>query len=252
MQAKDNPADLINMALEKLVKAQMELPGHSTLDEMTSTIRTEVNEDFFAAIVSRMDEVDRARLLEMLRVPAGDRSRFDELKRPAKAPTVSHLREPLAHLDRREALVATAMWLQGFRQGRWSTSPGRRRCWTPPRCASEETDRTNQVESLFGETAIPECWKPQIAPTTGRQRMRLPFPRVPCEAFPVWALAVWRNGRNLQMRLVTAEKNGSARRIETHTRSGQIFMVLASGDHQDFAITDLPLTEPVHFMTEQK
>jgi hypothetical protein len=113
VQTKDNPADLINVALEKLVKARMELPGYSTLDEMASAIRTEVNEDFFAAIVSRMDEVEQARLLGLLRVPAGGRSRFDELKRPAKAPTVSHLREHLAHLDRLEVLGATVTWLEG-------------------------------------------------------------------------------------------------------------------------------------------
>ncbi|MFP8887900.1 Tn3 family transposase [Streptomyces mangrovi] len=118
VQTKDNPADLINVALEKLVKARMELPGYSTLDEMALAIRTEVNEDFFAAIVSRMDEVEQARLLGLLRVPAGGRSRFDELKRPAKAPTVSHLREHLAHLDRLEALGATATWLQGVPPGK--------------------------------------------------------------------------------------------------------------------------------------
>ena len=32
-QAKDNPADLINVALEELVRARLELPGYSTLDE---------------------------------------------------------------------------------------------------------------------------------------------------------------------------------------------------------------------------
>lgn len=94
------------------------MPGYSTLNEMASGIRTEVNGDFFAAIVSRMDEVEQARLLGLLRVPAGGRSRFDELKRPAKASTVSHLREHLAHLDRLEALGATATWLQGVPPGK--------------------------------------------------------------------------------------------------------------------------------------
>lgn len=42
VQTMHNPADLINVALEKLVKARMELPGYSTLDEMASAIRTEV------------------------------------------------------------------------------------------------------------------------------------------------------------------------------------------------------------------
>lgn len=118
VQTKDNPADLINVALEKLVKARLELPGYTTLDEMASAIRTEVNEDFFARIVSRMDEVERARLLGLLRVPAGARSRFDELKRPAKSPTISHLREHLKFLDGLELLGRTVTWLEGVPPGK--------------------------------------------------------------------------------------------------------------------------------------
>ncbi|MCC2280856.1 DUF4158 domain-containing protein [Streptomyces sp. ET3-23] len=90
VQTKDNPADLINVALERL-----ELPGYTTLDAMASEIRSEVNTRFFEMIASRIDDVDTARVLELLRVMPGSRSRFDELKRPAKAPSVSHLREHL-------------------------------------------------------------------------------------------------------------------------------------------------------------
>ncbi|MBQ1095040.1 Tn3 family transposase [Streptomyces sp. b94] len=118
VQTKDNPADLINVALEKLVKARLELPGYSTLDEMASAIRTEVNEEFFARIVARMDEVEQARLLGLLRVPPGARSRFDELKRPAKSPTISHLREHLKYLDGLELLGRTGVWLEGVPPGK--------------------------------------------------------------------------------------------------------------------------------------
>jgi hypothetical protein len=41
--AKNRPADLINIALEKVVEAGLELPGFSTFDKMASKIRTEVN-----------------------------------------------------------------------------------------------------------------------------------------------------------------------------------------------------------------
>lgn len=118
VQAKDNPADLINVALEKLVKARLELPGYTTLDEMAAAIRTKVNEDFFARVVSCMDEVEQVRLLALLRVVAGSRSKFDELKRPAKAPTVSHLREHLTYLDSLELLGPTVKWLDGVPPGK--------------------------------------------------------------------------------------------------------------------------------------
>ena len=39
-QAKDNPADLINVALEELVRARLELPTYGTLDDLAARIRT--------------------------------------------------------------------------------------------------------------------------------------------------------------------------------------------------------------------
>lgn len=47
VQSKDEPADLINVALEELVRARLELPGYSTLDEMTANIRTDVNDRLY-------------------------------------------------------------------------------------------------------------------------------------------------------------------------------------------------------------
>ena len=46
---RNHPPDLINIALERIVEASLELPAYSTLDEMAATIRTEVNEAIFAA-----------------------------------------------------------------------------------------------------------------------------------------------------------------------------------------------------------
>ena len=50
VQTKDNPADLINVALEELVRARCEVPGYTTLDAMAATIRAEVNGEFFAQV----------------------------------------------------------------------------------------------------------------------------------------------------------------------------------------------------------
>jgi len=46
-QAKDNPADLINVALEELVRARLELPAYGTLDELAASIRAQVNTAVF-------------------------------------------------------------------------------------------------------------------------------------------------------------------------------------------------------------
>jgi len=81
--SKDNPADLINGALEELVRARCELPGYSTLDAM-ATIRAEVNIELFARVTARIDLAARAGLARLLLVdPVTRRSEFDALKAPA-------------------------------------------------------------------------------------------------------------------------------------------------------------------------
>jgi hypothetical protein len=45
--SKDNPADLINVAPEELVRARCELPGYTTLDAIAATIRTGVSTAFY-------------------------------------------------------------------------------------------------------------------------------------------------------------------------------------------------------------
>ncbi len=73
--AKNNPPDLINVALEMLVKASLELPGFSTLDVMASQIRTEVNTALFERIVARTSLSEARALLGLLEVvgPSGRR-----------------------------------------------------------------------------------------------------------------------------------------------------------------------------------
>lgn len=86
VQSKDSPADLINVALEELIRQRCELPGYTTLDAMAASIRTEVNTGFFGLVAGRLDRTARARLARMLVVdPVSRRSEFDRLKEVAKA-----------------------------------------------------------------------------------------------------------------------------------------------------------------------
>jgi hypothetical protein len=52
-EVKNNPADLINVALEMLVRESLELPAFSTLDAMVGRIRREVNTSMFERIGGR-------------------------------------------------------------------------------------------------------------------------------------------------------------------------------------------------------
>jgi hypothetical protein len=114
VQTKDNPADLINVALEELVRERCELPGYTTLDAMTATIRTEVNGRFHAMVAARPDRAARAGLDRLLLVdPATRRSDFDRIKTPAKAPTLGKFKQRLAHLRELDTLGPTEAWLHG-------------------------------------------------------------------------------------------------------------------------------------------
>jgi TnpA family transposase len=113
-EVKNNPADLINVALEMLVKASLELPGFSTLNEMTSRIRGEVNTALFERIVARMPPPDRARLEGLLDVAGPERtSAFNRLKQVAGRASWSAFREQVQYLAWVDSLGATEVWLEG-------------------------------------------------------------------------------------------------------------------------------------------
>jgi TnpA family transposase len=119
VQTKDNPADLINVALEELVRARCELPGYTTLDAMAATIRTEVNFGFFALVAARPGWPERARLDRLLLVdPATRRSEFDRVKTPAQAATLGKFKARLAHLQGLDAIGPTEVWLEGVPPGK--------------------------------------------------------------------------------------------------------------------------------------
>jgi len=95
-QTKDNPADLINVALDVLVKKGCELPGYTTLDLATKTIRARVNKSFFTAVAGRIDPAFRPGLHQLMVVdPATRRSGFDKLKDPPKAATLTKFKQRL-------------------------------------------------------------------------------------------------------------------------------------------------------------
>lgn len=96
---KNNPSDLINVALEISGQGVPGAPGYSTLDEMTERIRNEVNIAIFERVVARMALPDRKRL-EALLEAAGPtaKSRFNRLKQAAGRASWSAFREQVAHL----------------------------------------------------------------------------------------------------------------------------------------------------------
>lgn len=111
---KNDPADLINVALEKLVEASFELPGYTTLDEMAGQIREEVNSSIFAMVADRLgpDGVDRLDKMLLTGGP-GTKSDFNRLKKTAPRPSWTNYREQIKHLRWVDTLGDSRAWWQG-------------------------------------------------------------------------------------------------------------------------------------------
>jgi hypothetical protein len=113
-QVRNHPPDLINVALERIIEASLELPAYSTLDNMATTIRAEVNEAIFAGITARMGPEGRQRAQGLLDTAGSDgRSMFNRLKKPAKRATWSRFKAQAEYLDEVDALGDTACWVEG-------------------------------------------------------------------------------------------------------------------------------------------
>ena len=116
---KNNPADLINVALERLAQASLELPGFSTLDRMASSVRNEVNGRIFRSIHDRLAPAERARLESVLHVVGLDgKTLFNALKKPAKRASWSHFREQAKHLAWVDTFGDTDAWVAGVATGK--------------------------------------------------------------------------------------------------------------------------------------
>ncbi|HEY5262041.1 MAG TPA: DUF4158 domain-containing protein [Solirubrobacteraceae bacterium] len=114
-EVKNHPPDLINVALEMLVKESLELPAFSTLDEMAARIRYEVNTVMFGRIDGRIALPDHVRLEDLLEVvgPSAKTS-YNRLKTAAGRASWSGFREQVAHLRWVDSLGDTDAWLEGI------------------------------------------------------------------------------------------------------------------------------------------
>jgi hypothetical protein len=96
-ETMSDPADLINAAVEDLVKAGIELPAYSTLDRLTGNIRQQVHEEMYARMTGNLNEEQKKALDALLAVPAGGQvTGFTLLKKTPGVLPIS-LRDPELH-----------------------------------------------------------------------------------------------------------------------------------------------------------
>ncbi len=110
-QVRDHPADLINAALETLLKQWYEFPAFSALDRLAGTVRAEVNERWCQQILARIPAPERQRIERLLETPAGS-SDYARLKETPKSATLSHLDEWFQRLRWLQSFGEVAAWIQ--------------------------------------------------------------------------------------------------------------------------------------------
>jgi TnpA family transposase len=98
-EVMDDPADLINVALEELVVERLELPAYSTLDRGARGVRAAVNTRIFREVEAGLSPAERQGLDALLEPdPATRRTPHDRIKALPRAPSLSHLRELFGQL----------------------------------------------------------------------------------------------------------------------------------------------------------
>lgn len=118
-EVMNDPPDLINVALELLVKASLELPAFSTVDELASRVRREVNAGMFERVAGRIGLPDRVGLESLLEVvgPAV-KTPFNRLKQQAGKASWSGFRGQVEHLRWVDSLGDTGAWLEGIAESK--------------------------------------------------------------------------------------------------------------------------------------
>ncbi len=111
----DNPADLINVAIEEVVKERYELPGFNTLDRLVNHLRKEVNQQIFSQVISQLNPEYIQRLEDLLdNYAAVERSPYNDLKKLPQKSSRNHLNDLIVHLTWLETLGEIAPYLRGL------------------------------------------------------------------------------------------------------------------------------------------
>lgn len=114
-QVMDNPADIINVAIEELVRQRIELPAFSTLDRFAGKIRHTVNQSFFDMVNTKLTDSEKIQLDELLDVTDHkQKSLLHTLKQLPKRSSLEHLQRLLDHIVRLSNTVGADHHLDGI------------------------------------------------------------------------------------------------------------------------------------------
>lgn len=90
-------ADIINVAIEELVRGNFELPGFTTLHKEAKRARAEVNRTFYRLVSDAVGDNGQCAIDALLTEQGSEsrKTRWDALKQDAQSPTLTHVRDLL-------------------------------------------------------------------------------------------------------------------------------------------------------------
>ncbi|MUG98939.1 Tn3 family transposase [Scytonema sp. UIC 10036] len=93
-EVKDHPADLINIAIEELIKERYELPAFSTLDRLVNHVRSVTNYRLFLRVSQGLSTLEKAYLDQLLLGETTDSTAtLNLLKSPPLSESLSHMQQ---------------------------------------------------------------------------------------------------------------------------------------------------------------
>lgn len=108
----DNPADLISVAVEVLIRLRRELPAFSTLDQLVGRVRAVINRRYFQQVAARVPAANQARNEALLdSIAAAPHAPYHALKQQLGRPSRKHPAALLDHLAWLESLGAVDQFL---------------------------------------------------------------------------------------------------------------------------------------------
>ena len=111
-KTKEEPTDLINIAIEELIKNSYELPAFSTIERAVNRIRVSVNRSFYRKIFDSLNEEEVNKINNLLENDEDLKSTpWNMIKREPSSPTLNHLREIVSQLSwlKEQSIAVTAL-----------------------------------------------------------------------------------------------------------------------------------------------
>jgi TnpA family transposase len=108
-----DPADLINVAIERLLEQRFELPAFSTLDRLVGRVRHHVHQHLYDQITQGLSPADIGRLEALLSVD-NRRTTFNRMKATPRGSSLQHMRQWSQRLDWLESILTTRPLVAGI------------------------------------------------------------------------------------------------------------------------------------------